>query len=71
MWARNQSKRENGLMIEILIESSHASCLQLNKLEKISFSNMVDVKISAAFECISTHSTPADTKLDTVRFYQI
>ena len=32
---------------------------------------MVDVKISAAFECISTHSTPADTKLDTVRFYQI
>ena len=55
-------------MIEILIESSHASCLQRNKLKKISFNNIVAMKISAALECISTNSTRADTNLDTVRF---
>ena len=65
---RNQSKHENGFMIEILIESSHASCLQRNKLKKISFNNIVAMKISAALECISTNSTRADTNLDTVRF---
>ena len=58
-------------MIEILIENSHVSCLQPNKLEKISFNNIVAMKSSAAFECISTHSIPAGANLDTVRFYQI
>ena len=55
-------------MIEILIESSHASCLQHNKLKKINFNNIVAMKISAALECISTNSTRADTNLDTARF---
>ena len=54
-----------------MIENSHASCLQPKKLEKISFNNIVAMKISGLSKCISTHSTPADTNLDTVRFYQI
>ena len=39
--------------------------------KKISFINTVAMKISALYKCISTHSTPADINLDTVRFYQI
>ena len=55
----------------LVIESSHATCLQPYKLEKISFNNIVAMKINAVFECISIHSTPADTSLDTSRYYQI
>ena len=39
------------------------------KLKKISFNNVAVMKISAVFECNSTHSASVDTNLDTVRFY--
>ena len=45
-------------------------CNGPNKLEKISFSNIVALKISAIFECDSTNISLAATNLDTVRFYQ-
>ena len=41
-----------------------------NKLEKISFNNILAMKISAVFECHSASSYSANTNLDTVRFYQ-
>ena len=53
-----------------MIESSHADCFQPNKLEKISFNNIVAMKISAVFKCNSTIRSWADSNLDTVRFYQ-
>ena len=41
-----------------------------NKLEKVSFNNIVAMKICAIFKYNSTNNSSTDTNLDTVRFYQ-
>ena len=41
-----------------------------NKLEKISFSNIVAMKISIVSEFNNTNSSSTDSNLDTFRFYQ-
>ena len=39
-----------------------------DKLEKVSFNNIVAIKINAVFECNSINSSSTKTNLDTIRF---
>ena len=67
---QNQSKPEN-------TRDRKQPCMRVafnfngpNKLEKISFNNIIAMKINAIFKYNSTNNPSTDNNLDTVRFYQ-